>query len=121
MRICMIMQMTNLGVAMDVRTRDKYETKARIIRALAHPVRLFLVEKLAEAPLCVGDLTGLTDLDMSTVSRHLRVLRTAGIVASEKRGNTVLCRLRVPCVLTWTECIEAVLRLDVKERLDALR
>jgi len=86
---------------MHAKTRARYEARARVMKALAHPTRLFIVDQLADGERCVCELTDLIDADVSTVSKHLSVLRDAGIVADDKRGNQVFYSLRVPCVLNW--------------------
>jgi DNA-binding transcriptional ArsR family regulator len=87
----------------------RLKQRARVIKALAHPTRLYIVERLAERPHCVCELAALVAADMSTVSKHLSVLRAAGIVDDEKRGSQVWYSLRVPCILNFFGCIEAVL------------
>jgi ArsR family transcriptional regulator len=84
----------------------------RILKALAHPTRLFLVEELAERERCVRELTERIGDDISTVSKHLALLRDAGVLSSERRGQQIFYRLRVPCVLDVFGCIEGVLDRD---------
>ncbi|MGZ8920260.1 MAG: ArsR/SmtB family transcription factor [Limisphaerales bacterium] len=86
----------------------EYKTQARIIKALAHPTRLFIVNELSRGERCVLELTDMIGVEMPTVSRHLGLLRQAGILEVEKRGAQVFYRLRVPCVLNFFKCIEAV-------------
>ena len=95
---------------MTATTQAKYKNQARIIKALAHPTRLFIVDELSRGERCVCELTDMIGVEMPTVSRHLSVLRNAGILADEKRGLQVFYRLRVPCVLNFFECVEAVQR-----------
>jgi len=87
----------------------RYASRVQILKALAHPTRLFLVETLAEGERCVCELTDSVGDDMSTVSKHLTVLREAGVLASERRGQQIFYQLRVPCVLDVFSCIEEVL------------
>ena len=94
---------------MDRTTRIRLEERARVIKAMAHPSRLYLVEQLSEGERCVCELTDGVGADISTVSRHLAQLRGAGIVESERRGQKVFYRLRTPCVLNFFGCIENVL------------
>ncbi len=86
------------------------EVRARILKAMAHPSRLRMVEALGEREQCVCELQGLVGADMSTVSKHLSVLREAGIVESEKRGLQVFYHLTCPCVLNFFTCLEEVLK-----------
>ena len=92
--------------------RLKYEMRAKVIKALAHPSRLMMVDALAEGEKCVCELTELVGADISTVSKHLSLMRYAGIVEHRKVGQQVYYRLRVPCIVQFFGCVEAVLRED---------
>ena len=85
-----------------------YKAKAEIIKALAHPTRLFIVDELSRGERCVNDLTDMIGVEMPTVSRHLSQLKNVGILVDEKRGSQVFYRLRVPCVLNFFKCVQAV-------------
>lgn len=84
------------------------DDKVQVFKALAHPVRLRLVEKLAKGEQCVCVCLEMFDIDISTLSRHLSVLKNAGIVADEKRGKNVYYRLTCPCILQVCDCLEKV-------------
>jgi DNA-binding transcriptional ArsR family regulator len=102
---------------MDAKARAKYESRARIIKAMAHPTRLFIVDELAKnGERCVCELTEMVGADMSTVSRHLALLKGVGIVEDERRGAQVYYRLRVRCVLNFFECVESVMQCNVKDQ-----
>lgn len=88
---------------------DAYKQKANVIKALAHPSRLAMVEALAEGERCVCELQELVGSDMSTVSKHLTILRNAGLVRDRKQGLWVYYSLCTPCVSGFLGCIEAVL------------
>jgi ArsR family transcriptional regulator len=85
-----------------------YKAKAQIIKALAHPTRLFIVDELSRGERCVNDLTDMIGVEMPTVSRHLSQLKSVGLLEDEKRGPQVFYRLRVPCVLNFFKCVQAV-------------
>ena len=93
---------------------DRYASRVQILKALAHPTRLFLVEELAKSEYCVRELTERVGDDISTVSKHLAVLRDAGVLGSERRGQQIYYQLRVPCVLDVFRCVEGVLDEDEK-------
>ncbi len=106
---------------MDAKAKAKYESRARIIKAMAHPTRLFIVDELAKnGERCVCELTEMVGADMSTVSRHLAILKGVGIVQDDKRGAQVYYRLRVRCVLNFFECVESVLKCGAKEQQSLL-
>jgi DNA-binding transcriptional ArsR family regulator len=66
----------------------------RLLAALADPTRLAIVRQLAsEAETCACDFTSCCDVGQPTVSHHLRVLREAGIVTAERRGQWIFYRL----------------------------
>ena len=99
---------------MTASAQAKFKNQARIIKALAHPTRLFIVDELSRGERCVCELKDMIGVEMPTVSRHLGVLKGAGILEDEKRGLQVFYRLRVPCVLNFFKCVEAVQRDDCK-------
>ena len=106
---------------MNTKERALYEARARIIKALAHPTRLFLVDELSRGERCVCELTEMVGADMSTVSKHLAVLKAAGIVADEKRGSQVFYAIRCPCVLKFFECVETVLKTSARDQAALVR
>ena len=101
---------------MNVRQQSVLRARAAVIKALAHPTRLFIVEELARSEHCVAELTEMVGADMSTVSKHLSILKEAGIVDSAKRGAQVYYNLRVPCILNFFGCVEAVLEEKARGR-----
>ena len=93
---------------MTAAAHTRYESQAKILKALAHPTRLFIVDELSRGERCVCELTDLIGVEMPTVSRHLSQLKDAGILEDEKRGSQVFYRLRLPCVLNFFKCVQAV-------------
>jgi ArsR family transcriptional regulator len=106
---------------MDAKNRARYEARARVIKAMAHPTRLYLVDELSRKSRCVCELTELVGADTSTVSKHLSVLRVAGIVSDEKRGLQVWYTLKMPCVMNFFGCVEQVLRRTADEQFTLVR
>ncbi len=101
---------------MDAKTSQKYQRRSTVIKALAHPSRLYIVDKLAERPHCVNELAALVGSEMPTVSKHLSVLKNAGVVQDEKRGASIYYSLRIPCILNFFKCADAVLEAIRKEQ-----
>ncbi len=102
-------------------TRRLFEARAKVVKALAHPTRLFVVDVLSRGERCVCELTAMVGADVSTVSKHLAVLKAAGVVADERRGQMVFYRLKVPCVLNFFGCVEAVLEAGARSAAVAAR
>jgi len=90
--------------------RDLFRRRAEALKALAHPSRLMMVDALCRGERCVCELTQLVGADMSTVSKHLALLKNAGIVDCRRQGVKVFYRLRAPCVTKFFACIEALQR-----------
>lgn len=97
-----------------------YEARANIIKALAHPSRLFIVDVLYKSEKTVGELTEMIGADTSTVSKHLSVLKNAGLVEDVKRGTSVIYSLKCPCILDFIGCVEDVIESNTKTQLEIL-
>ncbi len=103
---------------MDTRTKAQFELRANVVKALAHPTRLFIVDELSRQERCVCELTEMIGADTSTVSKHLTILKHAGIVKDEKRGTQVFYQLRCPCILNFFGCIEGVIQQNAQANMD---
>jgi ArsR family transcriptional regulator len=95
---------------MDRQTRRIYELKAEVLSAAGHPIRLAAMEYLRDGERCVCEIAQHVGAQRSNVSRHLSVLRNAGILAQRKDGLKMMYSLKTPCILTFMECIDGVLR-----------
>jgi ArsR family transcriptional regulator, arsenate/arsenite/antimonite-responsive transcriptional repressor len=74
--------------------REDAETLATIFKALADPTRVAIVQRLGgSGEVCVCEFTAAFDLSQPTISHHLRILRDAGLVESERRGTWAYYRL----------------------------
>jgi ArsR family transcriptional regulator len=91
---------------MTASVKDRSVRRVAVIKALAHPSRLAIAEALEEGERCVCDLTELIGADMSTVSKHLTVMRDAGLLDAEKRGLKVFYRLRCACLMSFLDCVD---------------
>lgn len=102
-------------------SRPRYEARARIAKALAHPSRLMILDALEGREACVCDLTELVGADQSTVSKHLAVLKQAGLVEDRKDGVMVFYKLKACCLKGFWDCMEAVLAQNLKAQQAVLR
>ena len=84
--------------------RQVFKLKAQVAKALAHESRLIILDALRERDLCVGELADLVEGGQATASKHLSVLKNAGIVTDRKEGNKVFYHLETPCVLDFFQC-----------------
>ena len=87
-------------------TRHLGTSPDEIFKALGNPGRLTLVRTLMDGERCVCDLVSAVGLGWSTTSRHLDILREAGVVSSDKRGQKIFYRLELQCVSHFIECLD---------------
>jgi len=90
-----------------------YEAQAAVIKAMAHPTRLLIMHSLKKKETCVCELRDLVGDDISTVSKHLLVLKNAGLVAARREGNWLHYRLTCPCVLDFAACLTKLEKKNV--------
>ncbi len=96
------------------------EARAKVIKALGHPTRIFMVQILAKESLSVNELTQAVGADVSTVSKHLSVLKQAGILYNQKDGNKVLYTLICPCIMDFIHCIDDVIYQDAEKGISCV-
>src|SRR5579863_5083706 len=90
--------------------RHSFTKQAKMLKALANESRLLIVDRLSRGECTVGDLRELVGSDLSTVSKHLALLRAHGIVEDRREGTTVYYRLLTPCVCNFLTCATQVLK-----------
>lgn len=88
--------------------------RAGILKALAHPVRVLIVEMLAKGDRCVCELNDLVDIDQSNISRHLAILKKVGVVTDCREGMKVFYHLQTPCILNALKCAVEVMKMPGK-------
>lgn len=103
---------------MDDRTRARYEARSRVVKALAHPTRLFIIDLLSDGERCVCEIQEDVGADMSTVSKHLAVLRDSGLLGHQRRGNQIFYSLRATCVPRLLRCVENVVSDNARRQLE---
>jgi ArsR family transcriptional regulator, zinc-responsive transcriptional repressor len=69
---------------------DNYEQAAELLRALSAPIRLALVDLLVDSPRCVHELVDALSVSQPLVSQHLKTLRTAGLLTTQRRGREIV-------------------------------
>lgn len=103
-------------MALDSRQQALLEARALVLKALAHPTRIFIIEELSKGERCVHELARMAGADASTVSKHLAILRSARIVSDDKRGLNVYYNLRMRRALDLLDCIKDVLKSNAEEQ-----
>lgn len=95
---------------MDTETKKLYELKAELVRAVAHPIRLAIVEFLKDGEQCVCDIADRVGAERSNVSRHLAVMLKSGVLEHRKDGLRMMYSLKTPCIVNFLSCITMALR-----------
>lgn len=102
-------------------TNNLYELRAQVVKALAHPLRLQIIDLLSnQEEMCVCELVAALKCDQPTVSKHLNLMKGAGIIRSRKEGNKMLYQLCMPCAVNFLSCIDRVLQHDLEARRQEL-
>jgi ArsR family transcriptional regulator len=97
---------------MNIEILKKYKKRSEVMKALAHPTRLFIVDFLSDGEKCVCEIVEQVCVDISTISKHLLVMKNAGLVEDEKRGLNVFYKMTCPCILNLFDCLEAISKKD---------
>ena len=105
---------------MDKLQQARLEARAKVLKAMAHPSRLLILEELGSQQRNVSELTALIGSDISTVSKHLAILRNEGIIEDNKRGTSVYYSLKCPCVLNFYQCVDGVLKTNLESRMNII-
>ena len=98
-----------------------FEKQAEVAKAIAHPLRIAILDFLKKGERCVCDIAEHIGSEQSNVSRHLSVMVKAGVLDCRKEGLKVIYKLRTPCILDCFSCITACLKQQVKESERFLR
>jgi len=77
---------------------SRIQELSQALKALGHPTRLFIIETIRKEPTCVCELQRLIKADTSTISKHLSILRNAGLVTVRKQGTMVYYSLSCDCI-----------------------
>jgi ArsR family transcriptional regulator len=97
--------------------REKvYQLQAEILKALAHPVRIKIVEFLAGGEQCVCKIVPASGGERTGVSKHLAILTKSGILSARKKGLYVYYSLKTGCVCKFLSCCENVISEQFKEK-----
>lgn len=92
-----------------------FEKQAEIAKAIAHPLRIAVVDFLKDGEQCVCDIAEHVGSERSNVSRHLSIMVSAGVLECRKEGLKVFYSLKTPCILEFFSCATGVLKQQAKE------
>ena len=92
-----------------------FEKQAEIAKAIAHPLRIAVVNFLKDGEQCVCDIAEHVGSERSNVSRHLSVMSNASLLEYRKEGLKVIYKLKTPCILDFFSCVSRVLKQQVQD------
>lgn len=93
-------------------TYDEARARARVLKALGHPVRLMVVDALAAGDVSLSDLYPMFRVRQPTLSRHVAVLKQAGLLTERRAGSRVILHLASPPILRAFDLAREVVRSD---------
>ena len=99
----------------------RYELQAELISALAHPIRVAVVDLLKDGEVCVCEIAERIGAERSNTSRHLALMLKAGVLKTRKEGQMVFYALRTPCVVQFLQCACQAIEANLNEQSLALR
>ncbi len=103
------------------REKTLFEKQAEIAKAIAHPLRIAIVDFLKDKERCVCDIAEHIGSEQSNVSKHLSVMVKAGLLEYRKEGLKVIYKLRTPCIIDFFSCTTACLKQQAKENAKLLK
>ena len=98
-----------------------FEKQAEIAKAIAHPLRIAIIDFLKDGEQCVCDIAENVGSERSNISRHLSIMVKASVLESRKEGLKVIYRLKCPCILDFFSCMRSVLKQQVKDDKQLLK
>ena len=99
---------------------EDLSARARVMKALASPVRLKIVDELSRGERCMCEFQPLFKMNKSTLSRHVAALKNVGIVAERRDGVRCYLRLSTPCIMKIFDCVMGVVRAEAKRHVKLL-
>ena len=96
--------------------QEEFNARARIMKAMASPVRLMIVDELSRGERCMCELQPLFPMNKSTLSRHVAALKNVGIVSERREGVRCFLKLQTPCILNVFDCAMGVIRAEAKRQ-----
>jgi DNA-binding transcriptional ArsR family regulator len=105
---------------MDKNKQLLFEKQAEIAKAIAHPLRIAIIDFLKDGEQCVCDIAEYIGSERSNVSRHLSVMVKAGLLDWRKEGLKVIYKLKCTCIIDFFACVIRVLREQAEENQQLL-
>jgi len=89
-------------------TDKRFSKEAEIFKALSHPTRILILYSIKDEQHSVTELAERAGIDISTMSKHLDLLKRYKIISGDKNKNTVYYKINMPCVFNFLNCAKAI-------------
>jgi ArsR family transcriptional regulator len=99
---------------------ERLRLKAEVFKAMGHPLRLGVIEFLKDGEKCVCDIVDHLGTGISNISKHLSVLKKAGIVTDRRDGLKMMYSLTMPCAIGFTGCVEGAVVKRLEDQRSAM-
>ena len=101
---------------MNLNEKERLQLKAEVFKAMGHPLRLGIIEFLQQGEMCVCEIVAHVGTEISNVSKHLALLKKAGLVADRREGLKMMYSLTMPCAIDFAHCVEGVVIKRIEEQ-----
>jgi DNA-binding transcriptional ArsR family regulator len=101
---------------MDMNQKGRLVLKAEVFKAMGHPLRLGIIEFLQQGEMCVCEIVEHVGTEISNVSKHLSILKKAGLLADRRDGLKIMYSLTMPCAIDFARCVEGVVIKRLEEQ-----
>lgn len=91
-----------------------YEKQVNICKAFANPIRLRILDLIAQRPYAVSELQEQLSISKANLSQHMTILKAAGVIITHRKGKQVDCSLAIPEVKQACQLIRDVLRAQIR-------
>jgi DNA-binding transcriptional ArsR family regulator len=99
---------------------ERFRLKADVFKAMGHPLRLGVIELLRDGEKCVCEIMENLGTGMSNISKHLSVLKKAGIVTDRRDGLKIMYSLTMSCALDFMKCVEGTVIKRLEDERSAM-
>ncbi len=93
---------------------------AHMLKILGHPTRITIIQILSEGQRCVCEIMALINEEQSTISKHLAVLKNAGLLESRKEGLSVFYNIKDKNISNIISIAEDILKNEILENMEIL-
>lgn len=100
--------------------KERYEMLGDILKAAAHPVRLYILKTMFDKKRCVKEFADELGYDISTISKHLTQMKKSGLIYDYREGNCVYYQIRCNCVRRLLDAAEDILVTNIEREQQML-